>query len=134
MRLGPLALAILAAYQLIEKRFGPRMKSIAATTFLITRALAEGVRIPAIAKVVSVAFGTDTRLSVVLVMGLTLLYTFEGGMKAVIWTDVIQLVLYLIGSAAAFVLLLGRIPGGWAEVTQVAAASRHQFRIFAFTV
>src|SRR5437879_5801113 len=47
------------AYQLIEKRFGPRMKSIAATTFLITRALAEGVRIAAIAKVVSVAFGTD---------------------------------------------------------------------------
>src|SRR5437899_5616288 len=78
------------AYQLIEKRFGARMKSIAATTFLITRALAEGVRIAAIAKVVSVAFGTDTRLSVVLVMGLTLLYTFEGGMKAVIWTDVIQ--------------------------------------------
>ncbi len=121
------------AYQLIEKRFGRRMKSIAATTFLITRALAEGVRIAAIAKVVSVAFGTDTRLSVVLVMGLTLLYTFEGGMKAVIWTDVIQLVLYLIGSAAAFVLLLDRIPGGWAEVTQVAAASGDKFRVFDFT-
>src|SRR2546427_7186046 len=121
------------AYQLIEKRFGARMKSIAATTFLITRALAEGVRIAAIAKVVSVAFGTDTRLSVVLVMGLTLLYTFEGGMKAVIWTDVIQLVLYLIGSAAAFVLLLGSIPCGLAEVTQVAAASGDKFRVFDFT-
>src|SRR2546422_9379383 len=66
-------------------------------------------------------------------MGLTLLYTFEGGMKAVIWTDVIQLVLYLIGSAAAFVLLLGRLPRGWAEGTQGAAASRHKFRVFDFT-
>src|SRR2546428_2608799 len=121
------------AYQLIEKRFGAKMRSVAACTFLVTRALAEGVRIAAIAKVVSVAFGTDTRLSVVLVMGLTLLYTFEGGMKAVIWTDVIQLVLYLIASAAAFVLLLGRIPGGWAEVPQGGAAPRPKFPAFAFT-
>ncbi len=121
------------AYQLIEKRFGKRMKSIAAAIFLVTRALGEGVRIAAIAKVVSVAFGTDTRLSVVLVMGLTLIYTFEGGMKAVIWTDVIQLILYLAGSAAAFLLLLNRIPGGWAEVTQVAAAAGGKFRVFDFT-
>ncbi len=121
------------AYQLIERRFGGRMKSVAATTFLVTRALAEGVRIAAIAKVVSVAFGTDTRLSVVVVMSLTLIYTFEGGMKAVIWTDVVQLVLYLTGSVAAFVLLLDRIPGGWSEVTQAAAAAGGKFRIFDFT-
>ncbi len=122
------------AYQLIERRFGARMKSVAAATFLVTRALAEGVRIAAIAKVVSVAFGTDTRLSVLLVMGLTLAYTFEGGMKAVIWTDVVQLVLYLTGSLAAFALLLHRIPGGWAEVTQAAAAAGGKFRIFDFTL
>ncbi len=121
------------AYQLIERRFGGRMKSVAATTFLVTRALAEGVRIAAIAKVVSVAFGTDTRLSVVVVMSLTLIYTFEGGMKAVIWTDVVQLMLYLTGSVAAFVLLLDRIPGGWSEVTQAAAAAGGKFRIFDFT-
>ncbi len=121
------------AYQLIEKRFGPRMKSIAAGTFLVTRALGEGVRIAAIAKVVSVAFGTETRLSVALVMGLTLLYTFEGGMKAVIWTDVVQLLLYLTGSVTAFVLLLHRVPGGWAEVVQVAAAAGGKLRIFDFT-
>jgi SSS family transporter len=121
------------AYQLIEKRFGERMKSVAAVTFLVTRALGEGVRIAAIAKVVSVAFGTDTRLSVLLVMGLTLIYTFEGGMKAVIWTDVVQLVLYLTGSLAAFALLLHRIPGGWVEVTQVAAAAGGKLRVFDFT-
>jgi SSS family transporter len=121
------------AYQLIEKRFGERMKSIAAAIFLVTRALGEGVRIAAIAKVVSVVFGTDTRLSVVLVIGLTLIYTFEGGMKAVIWTDVVQLLLYLTGSVVAFALLLERIPGGWAEVTQVAAAAGGKLRVFDFT-
>ena len=52
------------AYQLIEKRFGENMKSVAASTFLVTRALAEGVRVAAIAKVVSVAFGIDADLHV----------------------------------------------------------------------
>ncbi len=110
------------AYQLIEKRFGGRMRSIAAGTFLLTRALAEGVRVAAITKVVSVAFGIDARVSVIPIALLTLLYTFEGGMKAVIWTDVIQLAVYLGGALVAFTLLLHKIPGGWQEVTQAAAA------------
>ncbi|HLZ13139.1 MAG TPA: sodium:solute symporter [Candidatus Acidoferrum sp.] len=111
------------AYALIEKRFGPRMRSLAASTFLVTRALAEGVRVAAIALVVSVALGTSERLAVFIVIALTIVYTFEGGMKAVIWTDVAQLFLYLVGSAVTFAFLLHRIPGGWAEVEQVAAAS-----------
>src|SRR5579863_5061653 len=83
------------AYQLLEKRFGQRMKAAAALVFLGTRALAEGVRISAIGKVVSVAFGTGERWSIAIVAALTLIYTFEGGMSAVIWTDVAQLALYL---------------------------------------
>jgi Na+/proline symporter len=59
-------------------------------------------------------------------------YTFEGGMRAVIWTDVVQFFLYLTGSVAAFFLLLYKIPGGWPEVTQVAAASGGKLRIFDF--
>src|ERR1700733_6082579 len=109
------------AYQLLEKRFGTRMRSAAAVVFLVTRALAEGVRISAIGKVVSVAFGTGERISILIIAVLTLFYTFEGGMRAVIWTDVIQFALYLTGSLAAFLLLLHKIPGGWLEVTRVAA-------------
>jgi SSS family solute:Na+ symporter len=120
------------AYQLLEKRFGARMKSAAAVIFLATRALAEGVRISAIGKVVSVAFGTGERLSILIVAVLTLFYTFEGGMRAVIWTDVIQFALYLTGSIAAFFLLLHKIPGGWMEVTQAAAAAGGKLRIFDF--
>jgi len=120
------------AYQLLEKRFGTRMKSAAAVVFLGTRALAEGVRISAIGKVVSVAFGTGTYASILIITILTMFYTFEGGMRAVIWTDVIQFVLYLTGSIAAFFFLLHKIPGGWPEVTQAAAAAGGKFRVFDF--
>jgi SSS family solute:Na+ symporter len=121
------------AYALLEKRFGVRARAVAATTFLITRAVAEGVRVSAIALVVSVVLGTSERLAVLVVIALTVLYTLEGGMKAVIWTDVAQLLLYLTGSAVTFWVLLHRIPGGWSEVTQVAAAAGHKLQVFDFS-
>src|SRR5437660_3786687 len=121
------------AYALIEKRFGERMRAVAASTFLITRAIAEGVRVSAIALVVSVVLGTSEKLAVVIVIALTVLYTLEGGMKAVIWTDVAQLLLYLTGSAVTFLVLLHRIPGGWSEVTQVAAAAGHKLQVLDFS-
>ena len=120
------------AYQLLEKPFGPGMRSAAAAVFLVTRALAEGVRISAVGKVVSVAFGTGERTSILIVALLTIIYTFEGGMRAVIWTDVAQFVLCLVGSGAAFFLLLHKIPGGWSHITQVAAVSGDKLRIFNF--
>ena len=121
------------AYALIEKRFGACMRTVAASTFLITRAVAEGVRVSAIALVISVVLGTSERLAVFIVIALTILYTFEGGMKAVIWTDVAQLLLYLTGSAFTFGLLLHLIPGGWTEVTHVAAAAGNKLQVFDFS-
>jgi len=123
----------LTAYALIEKRFGEKMRAVAASTFLITRAIAEGVRVAAIALVLSVALGTSVRLAVILVIALTILYTFEGGMKAVIWTDVAQLLLYVTGSFVTLAMLLHRLPGGWSELTQVAAASGHKLQVFDFS-
>jgi SSS family transporter len=123
----------LTAYALIEKRFGAKMRSVAALTFLATRTLAEGIRISAIALVVSIALGTSERLALVIVIALTILYTFEGGMKAVIWTDVAQFLLYLTGSLITLFFLLHLIPGGWREVTQVAAAAGHKLQFFDFS-
>jgi SSS family transporter len=120
------------AYQLLERRFGVKVKAVAASTFLVTRVLAEGVRIAAIALVVTAALGTGQRTSILLIMTLVLIYTFEGGMKAVIWTDVVQFFLYISGSFAAFFLLLHQIPGGWETVLH-AAAPAHKFRIFDFS-
>src|SRR6202051_4214833 len=121
------------AYALIEKRFGGKMRSVAASTFLITRGIAEGVRVSAIALVLSVVLGTSEKFAVVLVIALTILYTLEGGMKAVIWTDVAQLAIYLTGSAVTLIFLLHRIPGGWAEVTQAAAAAGHKLQVLDFS-
>jgi SSS family transporter len=120
------------AYQLMERRFGAKVKAVAASTFLITRVLAEGVRIAAIGFVIKAAFGTQQRTSVLLIVALVLVYTFEGGMKAVIWTDVVQFLLYSCGSIASFFLLLHAIPGGWATVIHAASAT-DKFRIFDFS-
>jgi solute:Na+ symporter, SSS family len=120
------------AYQLLEKRFGSRMKRAASVVFLATRALAEGVRVSAIGKVFSVAFGFGDRASIAAITALTLFYTFEGGMRAVIWTDVMQFTLYILGSIAAFFVLLHRIPGGWTTITQAAAAAGGKFGMFDF--
>ncbi|HET9803033.1 MAG TPA: sodium:solute symporter [Candidatus Acidoferrum sp.] len=120
------------AYQLLEKRFGRRMKRAASAVFLATRALAEGVRISAIGKVFSVAFGFGDRASIAAITALTLFYTFEGGMRAVIWTDVMQFALYILGSIAAFFVLLHKIPGGWTTITHAAAAAGGKFSMFDF--
>ncbi|HEV2488535.1 MAG TPA: sodium:solute symporter [Candidatus Acidoferrales bacterium] len=120
------------AYQLLEKRFGARTKSTAASIFVVTRALAEGVRFAAIGKVVSVILGMGDTVSVGIITLLTLFYTFQGGMSAVIWTDVMQFCLYITGSVAAFFLLLHRIPMGWAGVAHAAAAAGDKLRVFDF--
>jgi SSS family transporter len=121
------------AYQYIERRFGLQAKRAAAATFLVTRVLAEGVRVAAVGLVVSAALGTGPRASAAVVVALTLLYTFEGGMKAVIWTDVVQACLYLAGSILAFSLLLHGIPGGWSEVARVSAGAGDKLRVFDFS-
>ncbi len=123
----------LTAYALIEKRFGSWMRSVAGVTFLGTRTLAEGVRVSAFALVVSATLGTSERLAVFIVMALTVLYTFEGGMKAVIWTDVAQFLVYLTGSVLTLGLLLHRIPGGWTELSQVAAMNGNKLQVLDFS-
>jgi SSS family transporter len=122
------------AYQLIDRRFGPALHKITATVFLITRAAAEGVRVWAIAIVVGVALGTGEVASVAIVLALTLIYTFEGGLAAVIWTDVIQLFIYVGGTIIGFFVLLHLVPGGWPAIHTTAGASgKFQVFDFAFT-
>src|SRR5450432_3726654 len=119
------------AYELMRRRFGERVRKLTAGIFLVTRAMAEGVRVFAISLVISIVLGTGEIASIVLIVLLTLFYTFEGGMTAVIWTDVVQMSLYVLGAVASFVVILGKIPGGWEHVTAVAGAA-HKFAIFDF--
>ncbi len=119
------------AYELMRRRFGERIRKLTASIFLVTRALAEGVRVFAISMVISIVLGTGEMASIALIVALTLFYTFEGGMTAVIWTDVVQMSLYVIGAVVSFFVILGKIPGGWPHVAAVAGAA-HKFTIFDF--
>src|SRR6266545_3462159 len=122
---------LFTAYELMRRRFGERVRKLTASIFLGTRAMAEGVRVFAISLVISIVLGTGEIASIVLIVLLTLFYTFEGGMTAVIWTDVVQMTLYVAGAIASFVIILGKIPGGWEHVALVAVAA-NKFTIFDF--
>jgi solute:Na+ symporter, SSS family len=119
------------AYELMRRRFGERIRRLTASIFLVTRALAEGVRVAAIALVISVVLGVGQTAAIVIIVALTLFYTFEGGMTAVIWTDVIQMTLYVTGALASFILILHQIPGGW-EHLAASASSAGKFTMFDF--
>lgn len=119
------------AYELMRIRFGERIRKLTAGTFLILRALAEGVRVFAISIVVSIVLGTGETVSIALIVSLTLFYTFEGGMTAVIWTDVVQMFLYVAGAIVSCFAILATIPGGWGEVVAIASAAG-KFQVFDF--
>ncbi len=112
---------MLTAYQLIDQRFGHTLHKLTAGLFLLTRAAAEGVRVFAISIVVGLAIGTGDILSIGIISALTLLYTFEGGMAAVIWTDVVQMALYVAGTLVALWSIGHQTPGGWSHIHAVAA-------------
>jgi solute:Na+ symporter, SSS family len=128
------------AYQLIERRFGKNLRSLTAALFLLTRAAAEGVRVFAVAIVVKISlgamlgglgeFGRDVT-AIAIVTALTLIYTFEGGLAAVIWTDVIQIAIYVTGTLVGVYTILHLVPGGWSTVADV-AGSAGKFRVFDF--
>ncbi|MGD0446077.1 MAG: sodium/solute symporter [Edaphobacter sp.] len=124
---------MLTAYQLIDQRFGPALHKVTAGLFLLTRAAAEGVRVFAVSIVVGIAIGTGDVLSIGIISALTLLYTFEGGMAAVIWTDVVQMAIYLGGTFVAIYTLGTHIPGGWGQIHAVGAAAG-KFHLFHFAV
>src|SRR5258708_4826209 len=120
------------AYELIERRFGRGLRSLTAGLFLITRGAAEGVRIYAVSIVVGIALGTGEVASIAIITALTLFYTFEGGLAAVIWTDVVQTVIYVGGTIVGVGVILHLVPGGWAHIHQIAAV-HGKLRIFDFT-
>jgi solute:Na+ symporter, SSS family len=122
---------LFTAYELMRRRFGERVRKLTAATFLVLRALAEGVRVFAISIVISIILGTGETASIAAILCLTLFYTYEGGMKAVIWTDVAQMALYVVGAGLSLEALLREIPGGWGQVVAI-AGPLGKFRVFDF--
>lgn len=131
---------LVTAYALLTKRFGDRTRNLASIVFLFTRTTATGVRLYATAIPLAIILcgyqmfmGLSNEsvyvISIVVITGFTFLYTYTGGMRAVIWTDVIQMFIYLGGAAVAMVVLLSKLPNGWESVV-AAAEPHHKFQIF----
>jgi len=121
------------AYELIERRFGRGLRSLTAGLFLVTRAAAEGVRVYAISIVVAIALGTGEVASIAIITLLTLIYTFEGGLAAVIWTDVVQTFIYIGGTLVGLFAIVHLVPGGWGAIHSM-AASAGKLRVFDFSL
>jgi solute:Na+ symporter, SSS family len=121
------------AYELMRVRFGERIRRLTAAAFLVLRALAEGVRVFAVSIVISIVLGAGETASIAVILCLTLFYTYEGGLTAVIWTDVVQMLLYVAGAIVSLVLLLHQIPGGWGHVAAV-AGPLGKLQVFDFRV
>jgi solute:Na+ symporter, SSS family len=110
---------LFTSYELLQKRFGTRVKTLSAVIFLITRSLADGIRLFTTALVIAIVTQVPVT-SVVVVLGAAMIvYTMRGGVSAVIWTDVVQMFVYIAGAAAVAIALLNRIDGGWTEVVRV---------------
>ncbi|MBL8140009.1 MAG: sodium:solute symporter [Acidobacteria bacterium] len=114
---------LFTSYELLQRRFGTSVKTTAALIFLITRSLADGIRLFATALVIAVVTGVPVPWTVVILGAAMIVYTVRGGVSAVIWTDVVQMFVYVAGAIVVFFALLSRVPGGWAEVVSIGSAA-----------
>src|SRR5919204_1360078 len=122
---------LFTSYELLQRRFGPRVKNVAAVIFLATRALPDGIRLLATALVISVVTHVPVTWAVVIIGTAMIVYTVRGGASAVIWTDVVQLFVYVAGALVVVASLLALIPGGWGEVIRTGSAAG-KFRVLDF--
>ena len=90
------------------------------------------MRVYAVSIVVAIALGTGEVWSIAIITILTLIYTFEGGLAAVIWTDVVQTAVYVAGTLVGVWTILHLVPGGWSAI-HAAAASAGKLQVFDFT-
>jgi SSS family transporter len=120
------------AYALLEKRFGPLARRFTSILFMVTRVLAAAVRLAVPAIPISLLLGIPVWAAVLLLAAGTAIYTFLGGIKAVIWIDLIQVFIYLSGAILALGFLLSRSSGGLAGIFEYAAASGHPVKLFDF--
>src|SRR5262245_54197009 len=120
------------AYALLDRRFGVLARRFASLIFLVTRCLASSIRLFAIAIPIHLIAGLPYWQAIVLTGVFTLIYTYYGGLKAVVYVDVLQMAIYLTGALAALIVLLQVVPGGWSGFV-AAAAPAHKLRVLHWT-
>jgi solute:Na+ symporter, SSS family len=123
---------LLSAYQLLRQRFSPAVQRTASAIFLLTRAVADGLRLYLAALLLGQATGWDTATSVLGTAVVTMIYTYLGGMQAVMWTDLIQFLIYIIGAVVASFFILHQIHGG-AEAFIAVGQAAGKFDLLSFS-
>jgi len=119
---------LVTAYALLEKRFGLETRRFTSIVFLVTRAMADSVRVFATAIPIALIIGPVLPRQylmpvAILILGvLTIVYTYKGGMRAVVWTEILQAAIYLTGGVSAVVLLGQAVTGGWGAILDAARA------------
>ena len=117
---------IYSPYQMLGEAFGPGVRRTSSVFFLIAGTLAAGVRIyvTCIPLQLMLGFGESGILAAILLfVGLSLIYTYVGGVKAVIWTDAIQFLLLAGGGLFALFYIPTRLTGGWSEAIHLASVN-----------
>src|SRR3954453_19012125 len=131
---------LVTVYQLLQRRFGWRVRALASSLFIAMRTIADGVRLLLTAFVLAAVYGSVAGVSAESVITLCvvgigvvmIVFTFYGGMEAVVWIEVVQLGIYVGGAIAAAVVLIHNIPGGLSAAMALGEA-HHKFRLFDFT-
>ena len=111
------------AYALLETRFGGAARRYASGVFMITRLLADSVRLFATAIPLALITGWSYPVSILVIGAATLVYTYYGGIKAVVWVDALQMTLYVAGGLIALLLLNGAVDGGWSAILASAGSA-----------
>jgi SSS family transporter len=110
---------LFTAYEVLARRFGGATQRVASALFVVTRTLADGLRLFLTALVLQEMTGIALPWAVAAIGLTTVVYTYFGGMRAVLWTDLVQFVIYIGGAIVAFGLLLDRLPGGWSGLVAI---------------
>ncbi len=117
------------AYAFLEGRFGVKTRRFASVVFLFTRTAADGVRLFATAIPLKLLLNIDYTYAIIIIALVALLYTTFGGVKGVIWVDVIQMFTYIAGAVVSGILLINLLPNGL-DTLFATAKEGHKFDIF----
>ncbi len=122
------------AYDYLGKRFGQALRKVTSSTFIVTRVLASGVRLFATAIPVHIITGYDYPTSIAIIGIFTLIYTYLGGLKAVVAMDVVQMFIYIGGAVISMVVVFHYLPNGLDDVIKYSTMNgANKFEIFSLS-
>jgi SSS family solute:Na+ symporter len=122
---------MLSAYHVMENRFGLTTRRLASLVFLVTRNLADGLRLYLSAVALDIALGGGLITSIVVMTIITAIYSCAGGVKSVVWNDCVQFAVYMAGAIATVWIIVTHLPAGWSQLAEFGQAT-NRWQLFDF--